>query len=143
MVTITTRKIVQDEPRSLNSFKELGILLHVPFCHNLSLLSSRPNWSFITNLLLPPLRMSLCVLVIKKRTTLQSQLGLNITLLQRRTLMIYHLRWVNHLPQLHLPKVLFISNDWVSIQFFALLQRALFEIIPLILMHVLLKTTVL
>jgi hypothetical protein len=62
---------------------------------------------------------------------------------QRRKLTIYHLRWFNRLPQLHLPMVLFISNDWVSIQFSTLLQRALFKSLPLILMRVLLRTTVL
>jgi hypothetical protein len=57
--------------------------------------------------------------------------------------MIYHFRWYNHLPQLHLPMVLLILNDQAPIQFFALLQRVLFESLPLILMRILPKTTVL
>jgi hypothetical protein len=61
----------------------------------------------------------------------------------RRKLTIYHLHWFNHLPQLHLSMVLFISNDRVPIQFFVLLPRVLLKILPLILMHELLKTTVL
>jgi hypothetical protein len=92
-------------------------LPHLPFCHNLSLLNNRLNWSFMTNPLLPPLHMSLCVLVILPRMTLPSPLEPKIILLQRRKLTIYHLHWFNHLLQLHLPMVLFISNDRVPIQF--------------------------
>jgi hypothetical protein len=116
MVMITTRKIVQDVLRSLSSFKGSGSLPHLSFFHNLSLLNNRPTWSFMTNLLLPPLCISLCVLVILPRTMLKSPLEPKIFLLQRRKLRVYHLRWFNHLPM-----VLFISNDWVSIQFFSLL----------------------
>jgi hypothetical protein len=114
VVMITTRKIVQDKLRSLSSSKELGSLPHLSFYRKLSPLNNMPNWSFMINLLLPPLYMSLCVLVIQKRTTLQSQVRPKITLLPRRNMTIYHLRWFNHLPQLHLPMVLFISNDQVS-----------------------------
>jgi hypothetical protein len=113
IVIITTLKIFQDVPRSLSSSKGPQNLPHLSFCHNLSLLNSRPNWSFMTNPLLPPLRMSLCVLVILRRTTFLLPLRPKITLLQRRNLTICHLRWFNHLPQLHLTMVLFISNDRV------------------------------
>jgi hypothetical protein len=51
--------------------------------------------------------------------------------------MIYHLHWFNNLPQLHLPTVLFISNNRVSIQSFTLPQRVLFKSSPSILMHML------
>jgi hypothetical protein len=70
VVMIVTRKIVQDALRLLSSSKGLGSLLHLPFCHNLSLLISRPNWSFMTKLILPNHLMSLCVLVTLKRTNL-------------------------------------------------------------------------
>jgi hypothetical protein len=83
--------------------------------------------------------MYLCELVIQKRMTLHLPLEPKITLRQRRKLTICHLCWFNSLPQLHLPTVLFISNDQVLIQFFALPQRVLFKILPLILMQVLLK----
>jgi hypothetical protein len=129
--------------RSLSSFKGPGNIPHLSFCHNLSLLKDRPNWSFMTNPLLLPLHMSLCVLIILPRTTLQSPLEPKIILLQRRKLTIYHLQWFNLLPQLHLPIVHFISNDRVPIQFSALPQRALFRSLPLILTHVRLKTTAL
>jgi hypothetical protein len=115
VVMITTQNIVQDTLRSLSSFRGLEILPHLPFCHNLSFLNNRPNWSFMANPILPPLHMSLCVLVILPRMTLQSPLEPNIILLQRRKLTIYHLRWFNHLIQLHLPTVLFISNERVLI----------------------------
>jgi hypothetical protein len=118
VVIIITRKIVRDVLRLLSSSKGPENLLHLLFCHNLSLLSSEPNWSFMTKLLLLPHLMSLCVLVILKRTKLQSQLEPKINLHPKRKLMIYHLRWFNLLPQLHLPMVLFISNDRVSTQFF-------------------------
>jgi hypothetical protein len=50
---ITTRRIVQDEPSSLSSFKRPRNHTLWPYCHNPSLLNKRPNWSFMTNL--PPL----------------------------------------------------------------------------------------
>jgi hypothetical protein len=143
VVTIITRKNFQDALRLLSSSKGPESLLHLSFCHNLSLLSSRPNWSFMTNILLLHHLMSLCVLVSLKITKLQSQLEPKISLCQKRKLMIYHLRWSNLLLQLHLQKVLLISKDWVSIKFFSLLPRELFESLCSILMHVLPKTTVL
>jgi hypothetical protein len=143
VVMITTRKIVQDGQRLLSSFKGPRNLPHLPFCPNLSLPNNRPNWSFTTNPLPPLLLMYLCAWVIQKRMTLHLPLGPKITLPQRRKLMIYHLCWFNSLPQLHLPMVLFISNDRVLIQFFSLPQRVLFESLPSTLMHVLLRTTVL
>ena len=110
VVMIITRKIVHDAPRLLSSSKGPKILLHSSFCHNLSLLSNRPNWSFMTNLLLLPHHMSLCVLVTPRITKLQSQLEPKIILLRKRKLIIYHLCWFN-LLHLHLQMVLFISND--------------------------------
>jgi hypothetical protein len=119
VVTITTRRIVQDASRSLSSFKGPENLLHLSFCLSPSLLNSRPNWSSMTNILLPPLHMSLCVLVILRRTTLPSPLGPKIILLPRRKLTIYHYHWFNRLLQFHLPTILFISNDRAPIQFSA------------------------
>jgi hypothetical protein len=129
-VMITTRKIFQDALRSLSSFKGPENLPHLLFCHNLSLLNSRPNWEFMTNPLLPPLHMFLCVLVILPRMTFPSPLEQNIILLQRRKLTIYHLRWFNRLLQIHLPTILFISNDQVPIQFSALHQGSFFRSMP-------------
>jgi hypothetical protein len=126
VVIITTGNIVQDMSRSLSSFKGPRSLPHLSFCPNLSLLNRNPNWSFTTNPLLPPLPMSLCVLVIQKIMTLHLLLEPKITLPQRIKLTIYHFRWFNRLPQLHLPTVLFISNDRAPIQFSSPLQSTLF-----------------
>jgi hypothetical protein len=104
-------KYCQDGPRLLSSFKGPRNLPHLSFCPNLSLLNNRPNWSFMTNPLPLLLPMSLCVWVIQKRMVLRLPLRPKITLPQRRKLKIYHLCWFNSLPQLHLPMVLFISND--------------------------------
>jgi hypothetical protein len=119
VVKITTQKIFQDVPRSQSSFKGPKNLLYVPFCFNPSLLNNMPNWSFMINLLLPLLRMSLCVPVILRRMMLHLLLEPNITLLLRRKLMMSHLCWFSHLLQIHLPTVLFISNDRAPIQFSA------------------------
>jgi hypothetical protein len=140
---IITQNIVRDMLRLLSSSKGAENLLHLPFCHNLSLLSSKPNWSFMTKLLLLPHPMSLCVLVILKRMKLQSRLEPRINLRQRIKLMIHHLRWFKILPQIQLPIVLFISNDQVSIQFFAPLLRALLKSLHSTLTHVLPKITTL
>jgi hypothetical protein len=122
----------------VNSKPPTPIVLSQPFPSQ-----QQTYWSFMTNPLLPPLHMSLCVLVILPRKALPSPLKPKIILLPRRNLMIYHLRWFNSLLQLHLPMVLFISNDQVLIQFSALLQRDLFGSLPSIIMHMLLKTIVL
>jgi hypothetical protein len=70
VVRIVIRKIVHDVLRLLSSCKAPGHLLHLPFFHNHFLLSSRPSWSFMTNLLPLPHIMSLCVLVTPRRTNL-------------------------------------------------------------------------
>jgi hypothetical protein len=143
VVTIIIRKIVHDVLRLLSSCKGPGSLLHLPSCHNRFLLSNKPNWSFMNNLLPLHHLMSLCVLVTPRRTKLQSQLEPKIILHQRRKLTIYQLHWFDILSQLHLQTILFISNDWAWIQLFVLLPRALFESLHLILMHMLPKTTIL
>jgi hypothetical protein len=72
VVTTIIRKIVHDTLRLLSSCKGPEILLHLSSCHNHFLLSTRPNCSFMTNILLLPSLMSLCVLVTLKRTKFQS-----------------------------------------------------------------------
>jgi hypothetical protein len=52
VVTIIIREIVHDALRLLSSCKEPRSHLHLSSCHNCFLLNSRPNWSFMTNLLL-------------------------------------------------------------------------------------------
>jgi hypothetical protein len=115
VVTIITQNIIHNTLRLLSSSKGPGSFLHLSFCHNLSLLSSRPNFSFMINPLPLPHLISLCVLVTPRRMKLQSQLEPNIILHRKRKSMIYHLRWFNVLLQLHLQMVLFISNDRVLI----------------------------
>jgi hypothetical protein len=70
--TTIMRKIVHDMSRSLSSSKGLGSILHLSSCQNSFLLRSRPDWSFMTNPLLLPHIMSLCLLVTLKITKLQS-----------------------------------------------------------------------
>jgi hypothetical protein len=77
MVRIIIQNIVDDLLRLLSSCKGSGHLLHRSFFHNLFVLSSRPNWSFMTNLLPLPHLMYLCVLVTPRRMKLQSQLVLS------------------------------------------------------------------
>jgi hypothetical protein len=108
---IIIRKIFHNVLRLVSSFKGPGGLLHPPYCHNHFLLSNRPNWSLMNNLLPLPCLMYLCVPMTPRRTKLQSLLKPNIILLQKRNLMIHHLRWFNLLHQLHLLTVIFISND--------------------------------
>jgi hypothetical protein len=108
-----------------------------------SLLNNRLNWSSMINLLPPLPPTYLCVMVIQRRMTSHLPLVPKITLPPRRKLTIYHLRWFNNLPRLHLPMVLFISNDRTPIQSFALLPRAWFESLLSILMRMLPRTTVL
>jgi hypothetical protein len=105
VVMIITKNIVQDALRLLSSSKGLRSLLHLSFCHNLSILSNMLNWSFMTKLLPITHLMSLRLLVTLKRTKLQSQLEPKIILCQKRKLMMYHLRWCNLFPQLHLQMV--------------------------------------
>jgi hypothetical protein len=113
VVRTIIRNIVRDVQRLLSSCKEPGHLLHLSFCHNLFLLNNRPNWLFMTNLLPLPHLMYLCVLVTPRKMKLQSLLEPKIILLLKRKLMIHLLHWFNLLHQLHLPMVLFISNDLV------------------------------
>jgi hypothetical protein len=80
VVATIIRNIVQDVPKLLSSSNEPKNLLHLPFCHKISLLNKKPDWSFMTKLPLPLHPMSLCVLVTQKRTKLQSELEPRITL---------------------------------------------------------------
>jgi hypothetical protein len=95
VVMTIIRKIVHDVLRLLSSSKGTRIPLHLPSCHNHFLLSSRLNWSFMTNPLPLPHIMSLCLLVTLRRMKLPSQHDPKITPYRRRKLMIYHLRWFN------------------------------------------------
>jgi hypothetical protein len=81
VVRIIIQNIVHDVLRLLSSYKGPRHLLHLSFCHNLFLLSSRPNWSFMTNLLPLPHLLYLCVLVTPRTTKLQSLLNPKIILL--------------------------------------------------------------
>jgi hypothetical protein len=113
VVRTIIRKIVQDVQRLLSSCKEPRHLLHLSFCHNIFLLKNNPNWLFMTNPLpLPPL-MYLCVPVTPRKMKLQSLLKPKIILLLKRKSMIHLLHWLNLFHPLHLPMVLFISNDLV------------------------------
>ena len=84
VVMIIIQNIVHDVLRLLSSCKGPRHLLHPSFCHNRFLLSSRTNWSFMTNLLPLPHLMYLCVLVTPIRMKLQSLLEPNIIILLNR-----------------------------------------------------------
>jgi DNA mismatch repair ATPase MutL len=91
----------KDCPRRAEVTKFLqgtGNLLHLSFCHNLSLLNSRPK--LVIHDQPSPSTTSYVLMCTgdSKKNEVASQLEPKITLLQRRKLMIYHLRWFNLPP---------------------------------------------